>query len=161
MDISKIEPGDRNRVNVFIECLEGSRDFYEYDKNTGAFILKKVLDFSFPGCYGFIPRTHHIDAEPLDVIVLVSEQLQQGIVLSARPIGIIRLEGKIPDDVLIAVSVADKSFEMIKDISDLNNLDSLKEFLEKFKESRIEMVFNAEHAKKSIENAIRLYKEIE
>ncbi len=158
MDISKIEPGNKDVVNVFITCVKGSKDFYEYDKKTETFILKKVLDIPFPGAYGFIPKTHHIDAKVLDTLVLVSSQVQQGVVLPSRPIGIIRLKGNIPDDVLIAVSISDKNFEQIDDISQIENLNNLKEFLEKFKESEVEYVFDAEHAKKSIEIAINLYK---
>jgi inorganic pyrophosphatase len=158
MDISKIEPGNKDVVNVFIECVKGTKDFYGYDKKTETFILKRVLEIPFPDGYGFIPKTHHIDAEPLDVLVLISNQLQQGVVLPARPIGVIRLKGNVPDDVLIAVSISDKSFESINDISQVENLDELKRFLEIFKESTVEYVFDAEHAKKSIETSINLYK---
>ncbi|NIM47355.1 MAG: hypothetical protein GTN40_04345 [Candidatus Aenigmarchaeota archaeon] len=158
MDISKIEPGGKNTVNVFIKCIKGTKDFYEYDKKTETFMLKKVLEIPFPGAYGFIPKTHHIDAEPLDVLVLVSNQIQQGVVLPARPVGVIRLKGDVPDDVLIAVPISDKSFEQINDISQIENLEELKRFLESFKESTVEYVFDAEHAKKSIETAINLYK---
>lgn len=158
MDISKIEPGNKDVVNVFIECIKGSKDFYEYDKETETFILKKVLDFPFPGAYGLIPKTHHIDAEPLDVLVLISNNIQQGIVLPARPIGVIRMKGNVPDDVLVAVPISDKSFERINDISKINNLEELKKFLESFKGSKVEFVFDNIHARKSIETAINLYK---
>ncbi len=158
MDVLKIEPGNKDVVNVFIRCAKGSKELYEYDKKTETFVLKKVLEIPFPGAYGFIPRTHHIDAQPLDVIVLVSNKIQQGVVLPARPIGVIRLKGDIPDDVLITVSISDKSFEQTNDISQVENLDELKRFLESFKESTVEYVFDFKHAKKSIETAINLYK---
>jgi len=160
MDILKLEPGDVNRINVFIECLKDSRDFCKYDKKTEGFVLKKVLKSSFPGCYGFVPKTHHIDAEPLDVIVLTSSPLQQGIVLQARPIGIVRLKNKIIDDILIAVSLADKKFEKLFDLTKLqkNILAKIKNFLEEFKNMEVENIFDAEHAKRSVEHAIELYK---
>ena len=158
MDISKIEPGNRETVNVFIECMKNTKDLYEYDVETETFILKKVLDITFPGAYGFIPQTHHVDAKPLDVLVLSSDQVQQGIVLPSRPIGVIRLKGNIPDDVLIAVPISDKSFERINDITKINNLESIKNFLEGFKNLKVEFVFNAEHARRSVDIAINLYK---
>lgn len=161
MDVSKIEPGNSDVVNVFIECIKGSKDFYRYDEKTSTFILKRVLENSFPGAYGFIPKTHHIDAKPLDVLVLISDQVQQGIVLPAKPIGVIRLKGNVPDDVLIAVPISDRSFEQINDVSQVKNLDELKKFLETFKESEVEYTFDAEHAKKSIEIAINLFKRVE
>jgi inorganic pyrophosphatase len=160
MDISKIEPGNEDNVNVFVESVKGSKSFYEYDNKSGLFTLKKNLKIPFPGLYGFIPKTHHIDAEPLDVLILTSESLQQGIIVQSKPIGLIRLRAEIPDDVLIAISTADKEFENTVDISNISKetLDNLKEFLEQFKELEIENVFNAEHAKKSIRHAIDLYK---
>jgi len=158
MDVSKIEPGNMGMVNVFIGCIKTSKDYYEYDEKADTFILKRVLENPFPGAYGFIPKTHHIDAKPLDVLVLTSNQIQQGAVLPARPIGVIRLKGDVPDDVLIAVPISDESFRQINDISQIENLDELKKFLETFKGSKVEYVFDAEHAKKSIETAINLYK---
>ena len=158
MDISKIEPGNKDVVNVFITCMKNSKDCYEYDFKTDTFILRKVLNISFPGVYGFVPRTHHIDAEPLDVLVLTSDAIQQGIVIPARPIGIIRMRTSVPDDVLIAVPISDKNFESMRDATVKNNLEEIKNFLETFKELKVESVLDSEHAKKSIENAIELYK---
>lgn len=158
MDISKIEPGSRDVVNVFITCIKGSKDFYEYDDETDNFVLKKVLNASFPGVYGFIPRTHHIDAEPLDTLILISDQIQQGIVLPARPIGVIRLRSDVPDDILVAVPISDDAFKNVNDVSKISNLDEIKKFLEAFKGLKVEDVFGSEHAKRSIETAINLYK---
>jgi len=160
MDISKIESGNENKINVFIECVKGSKSFYEYDNKSGLFTLKKILKITFPASYGFIPRTHHIDARPLDVLVLTSEPLQQGVVVQARPIGLMRLRAEIPDDILIAASTADKEFENTIDLSNINKetLDNLKEFLEEFKGLEIENIFNAEHSKRSVRRAIELYK---
>lgn len=158
MDITKIEPGNRDVVNVFITCVKGSKDFYEYDSKTDTFILKRVLNILFPGVYGFVPKTHHIDAEPLDVLVLVSNHIQQGVVLPSRPIGVIRMKGKVPDDIMVAVPISDQSFGKISDVSKLSELEEIKSFLEAFKGLKVEFVFDAEHAKRTIENAISLYK---
>ena len=161
MDISTIEAGNKDVVNVVIESVKGSKSFYKYDDKSGLFNLKKILEDTFPGSYGFIPKTHHVDAKFLDVLILASDSIQQGIVAQAKPIGLIRLRAQIPDDVLIAVSVADKKFENINDLSNLNKetLDNLKGFLEKFKELKIENVFDSEHAKNAVRRAIELYKE--
>jgi len=162
MDISKLEPGNKDKINVFIECLKGSKDFYRYDQKVGIFVLKKVLKSPFPGCYGFIPKTHHIDAKPLDVIVLTKEDLEQGIVLEAKPIGVIRLKNEVWDDILIAVSTKDKIFEKVHDITEVpkNVLENLKSFLEEFKEKSVEKIFEVHHAKKSIEHAIEFFKKV-
>lgn len=158
MDTSKIEPGSKDIVNVFITCMKGSKDFYEYDKKTDNFVLKKVLNIPFPGAYGFIPKTHHIDAEPLDTLVLILDQVQQGIILPARPIGVVRLRSSVPDDILVAVPISDEKFERTNDLTRINGLEEVKNFLEKFKGLRVESVLGPEHAKKSVEAAINLYK---
>jgi len=160
MNISKIEPGDARRINVFVECVKGSKDFCEYDNKSGAFVLKKVLDSPFPGCYGFIPRTHHIDAEPLDVLVLINESLEQGIIIQARPIGIVRLKNKLIDDILIAVSAMDKEFEKVNDLLKLEDktIKEIEGFLVEFKNMEVEDIFGVDHARRSVEHAIELYK---
>ncbi|MEM5778426.1 MAG: inorganic diphosphatase [Candidatus Aenigmatarchaeota archaeon] len=154
MEISKIEPGSQNQFNVLITCEKNSRDYCEYDEKSDAFILKKVLSQSFPGYYGFIPKTHHIDAEPLDVLILTEEPLKQGIVVKVKPIGLIRLRSKIPDDVLIA------TLNETKDLLSLEKetLERLKSFLEELKGKEIEEIFGIEKAKKAVERAIELYK---
>lgn len=163
MDISKIGPGDKNLVNVFVESVKGSKSYYKYNKKTGIFTLKKIIGIPFPGSYGFIPRTHHIDARPLDVFVMSSDSIQKGTVLQARPVGLIRLRSEIPDDVLIVVPVADKELDNIVDLSNMSKetVDNLKIFLEQFKELEVENVYDSDRAKKAVGRAIELYKRME
>jgi len=161
MDISKIEAGDISKLNVFIESMKGSKNYYRYDDVTGTFILQKVLKQEFPGCYGFIPRTHHVDAKPLDVLILTTEPLELGVVIKVRPIGVIRFKSEIPDDVLIAVPLNEKKYNDIKDVTKLSKdiLKKLKIFLEDFKGLIIERVFDAQRAKNAVRRAIELHKE--
>lgn len=160
MDISKLEPGNKERLNVFIKSLKGTKDLYEYDENAEVFVLKKTFNTSFPGNYGIVPKTHHVDAELLEVLVLTDRPLQQGTVLEVRPVGVIRMRGNIPDDVLIAIPVEDKKYERIKDLSQLNEamIKNLKAFLEEFKNSKVENTFDSERAKRAVERSIELYK---
>jgi len=157
MDVSKISPMDSGLVNVFVECVNGSKDFYEYSKDTDSFKLKGILDISFPGAYGFVPKTHHVDGEPLDVMVLMSGQTSQGAIVPSRPIGVMRFKGDVPDDVLIAVAASDKSFDKVKDLKDVD-LGDVKNFLESFNKLKVEVVFDVVHAKRSVDAAINLYK---
>jgi inorganic pyrophosphatase len=162
MDISKIGPGNKDLVNIFVESVKGSKSYYRSDKKVGLFILKKILEVPFPGSYGFIPRTHHIDAKPLDAMIISSDPINKGIVVQAKPIGMIRLRSEIPDDVLIVVAIADREFEKIKDLSTLNKdiQDNLKAFLEQFKELKIENVFDSERAKKAVGRSIELHRKM-
>jgi inorganic pyrophosphatase len=162
MDISKIGPGNKDLVNVFVESVKGTKSYYKYDKKMDVFVLKKILEVPFPGSYGFIPRTHHIDAKPMDAMIISSDPINKGIVVQAKPIGMIRLRSEIPDDVLIVVAIADMKFEKIKDLSTLNKdiLDNLKAFLEQFKELKIENVFDSERAKKAVGRSIELHRKM-
>ena len=60
MDISKVEPGNEDSVNVFTETEKGSKSYYKYNKESGMFMLQKVLKTEFPGTFGFVPKTHHV-----------------------------------------------------------------------------------------------------
>ncbi len=92
--------------------------------------------------------------------MLTDRPLQQGTVLEVRPVGVIRMRGNIPDDVLIAIPVEDKKYERIKDLSQLNEamIKNLKAFLEEFKNSKVENTFDSERAKRAVERSIGLYK---
>jgi inorganic pyrophosphatase len=160
MDISKIEAGSENIINVFIESEKGSKNSYEYDSRLGLFKLKKVLGNTFPASHGFIPRTHHVDGKTLDVLILSSDTIRQGTLVQARPIGMVRLKAEVPDIVLIAVPLADKSFEKTKNLSEVSKeaMDNIKSFLQEFKQMEVDDVFDSERAKKSVKRAIELHK---
>jgi len=93
-------------------------------------------------------------------MVLTDEPLKQGILIQARPIGFIRLRGKLPDDILVAVLLTDKKFEKTQDLSrlDENEIEKLKSFLEELKEKQFENMFGPVHARKVVEVSIELYK---
>ena len=93
-------------INVIIENPRGSKNKYEIDKKTGIIKLDRAMKTAqdFPFDYGFVPRTFWDDDDPLDVIVLATYPLSPGILLEARPIGIMKMidcgEG---DDKIIVV----------------------------------------------------------
>jgi inorganic pyrophosphatase len=160
MDISKIEPGNKNMINVFVESEKGSKNCYEYDAKLGLFKLKKVLKTAFPGSHGFIPKTHHVDGKTLDVLVLSSDTIRQGTLVQVKPIGSIRMKADIPDIVLIAVPVTDEDFSVYKNITEIgeDTINNLKTFLEEFKALQVGDVFDSENARKAVERATELYK---
>jgi inorganic pyrophosphatase len=159
MDISEVQPGNKDLVNVFVESVKGSKSYYKYDAKKGMFTLKKVLKTPFVGSFGFVPKTHHVDGESLDVLLLASESIEQGIAVEARPIGMVRMKSEIPDDVLVAVPTADNDFRNVKDLSKIDEglMKSLKAFLEEFKEMKVENMFDSEHAKNAVRRSIELY----
>ena len=123
---------------VLIEIPRGSRNKYELDKTTGLLKVDRVL-FSavfYPANYGFIPRTHCDDGDPLDALVLGSESVVPMCLVQARPIGAMRMrDDKGIDDKIIAVHVNDPSVAHYRDISQLppHNLAELRRFFEDYK----------------------------
>lgn len=80
----KIRPEDFYAV---IEITKGSKNKYELDKATGLMVLDRILYTSthYPANYGFIPRTYAEDKDPLDVLVLCSEQINQQTLVRFTP----------------------------------------------------------------------------
>src|SRR5258708_5162512 len=78
---------------AFIEIPAGSKIKYELDKPTGLLRVDRVLYSSvhYPANYGFIPQTYCPDGDPLDVLVLCQEAVTPGVLLRARPIGVMRM----------------------------------------------------------------------
>ena len=120
-DISpdRIQPEDFVAV---IEIPKGSKKKYELDKETGLIILDRVLYTSthYPANYGFIPRTYGDDGDPLDVLVLCSEELDPLTLVRCYPIGYISmLDGGKNDEKIIAIPFSDPTYNSYHDISEL------------------------------------------
>ena len=93
-----------------IEIPAGSSNKYEYDKDLNVFKLDRTLysPVHYPGAYGFIPRTHSLDNDPLDVLVLLDGYSFTGAVLEVRPLGVLEMQDeKGPDHKILAVPTTD------------------------------------------------------
>ncbi|MGI5971444.1 MAG: inorganic diphosphatase [Oscillospiraceae bacterium] len=105
-----------------IEIVKGSKKKYELDKETGLLILDRILYTSthYPANYGFIPRTYGDDCDPLDVLVLCSEEIDPMTLVRCYPIGVISMKdgGKL-DDKIIAIPFSDPNYNTYKSISEL------------------------------------------
>lgn len=120
-DISpnRIKPDDFVCV---IEIGKGSKKKYELDKETGYIILDRILYTSthYPANYGFIPRTLGDDGDPLDVLLLCSEELDPLTLCRAFPIGVISMiDNGRNDEKIIAIPFSDPMYNRFTDISQL------------------------------------------
>ena len=119
VDPKRISP--ENFLSV-IEIPQGSKKKYELDKATGLIILDRILYTSthYPANYGFIPRSYGDDGDPLDVLVLCSEELDPLTLVRCYPIGYISMldDGK-NDEKIIAIPFADPTYSSYKDITEL------------------------------------------
>jgi len=151
-------PNPPDEIYVMIHVSSGSKYYYSTEK--GVLTISKAFANPLTAAYGLIPATHHTDAEPLDVLVLVSEPPMPCTLMPARPIGLVRLEGegKI-DDKILAVCSLDSEFEGVEDIADVPKR-MLSQLTDSIKEDWVTKItwLDAAKAKKAIEHAIGLYK---
>lgn len=125
-----IDPGSVDEMNVIIEIPRNSMNKYEIDKETGLIALDRVLHTAqqYPFDYGFVPQTLWDDGDALDVVLLTTQPLLPGILVHARPIGVLPMvDGGDKDEKILAVPANDPRFADIQDISDVNK-HTLKEF---------------------------------
>ena len=105
-----------------IEIPKGSHHKYEVDKPTGLLKLDRVLYSAvhYPANYGFIPRTHAEDGDPLDVLVLMQEAVVPLTIVRARAIGGLRMtDDKGGDDKIIAVCIDDPAYASYRELREL------------------------------------------
>ena len=154
-------------INVIVEIPKGSRNKYEYHKQTGAFKLDRVLysPVHYPGDYGFIPQTYYDDDDPFDVLVVTNLPTFTGCIVEARPIGMFRMNDRgEPDDKILAVLQYDPFFDDIADYTNLppHYLKEVEHFFAVYKDlegARVEPIGweNAATAKERIRYAINHY----
>lgn len=115
--------------NTIIEIPRGSTNKYEIDQKTGVIRLDRVLysPLFYPFDYGYIPQTHYLDGDPLDVLVLLSHPTFPGCVIEAKPIGVLEMrDEKGPDEKILCVATKDPRYGY-RDSIDRVNPHTLKE----------------------------------
>ncbi len=156
-------------INVIVEVPKGSQNKYEYDKKTNMIRLDRVL-FSpifYVGDYGMIPQTLSGDGDPLDVLVLVTNPTYPGILIEARPIGLLKMkDGKRIDNKILCVANNDPRYSRYRDIKDVeeHTLKEIYHFFQVYKDlegKKVQVIGweSASKAKKIIRSAINSYKE--
>lgn len=126
-------------VNTVIEIPRGSTNKYEMDSELGVFKLDRVLysPLFYPFDYGFIPQTHYLDGDPLDVLVLLSHPTFPGCVIEAAPIGVLYMsDEKGADEKILAVATKDPRFGYRRSIQQLNDhtLKEISHFFQVYKD---------------------------
>lgn len=118
-----IDPGTKEEMTVIVEINKGSHNKYEIDKKTGLIALDRVAHTgqNFPFDYGFVPQTLWEDGDALDVVLLTTYPIPPGILVRARPVGLMKMiDGGEGDDKVIAVPTEDPRWDAVKDLSDVN-----------------------------------------
>lgn len=165
---------DKNRITpeefvAVVEIQKGSKQKYEMDKKTGLLILDRILYTSthYPANYGFIPHTLAEDGDPLDVLILCSEELLPMSLVKCYPIGVITMKdnGSV-DEKIIAIPLTDPTYNGYKSIHDLPKhvFDEMQHFFTVYKqlenkETAVDSVLDENEAVRIIAKCIRCYQE--
>lgn len=143
MDLTKLKMGDNppEVVNVVIEIPQGSLVKYELDKDSGFIVADRFhyTSMPYPFNYGFIPNTKADDGDPVDVMVVSSQPLSVGIVISVRVIGMLEMEDEAGVDtkiIAVPTTKVDPFYAHINDVSDLDEptQKKIKHFFDHYKE---------------------------
>ena len=109
-------------IDVFVEIPKGSRNKYEWDHETGNFVLDRML-FSavhYPGDYGFVPNTYAEDDDPLDALVILGEPTVPGCIIRTRVVGIFHMsDEKGRDSKILGVPDSDPRWAKVKELEDV------------------------------------------
>lgn len=162
-----VEPGTEDEMNVIIEIPKGSKNKYEIDKETGLIALDRVMHTAqdYPFDYGFIPKTYWDDGDALDVVVLTTYPLNQGVLVRVRPVAIMEMiDGGDLDSKIIAVPIEDPRWNDVKDLKDVNQhtLKEIEHFFATYKKIQTKEVETkgfkgSEEAKAAFNRSIELY----
>ena len=136
--LNDIPAGTRDEMNVIIEIPKGSKNKYEINKENGLIELDRVNHTAqdYPFDYGFVPQTHWDDGDALDVVLLTTYPLFPGVLVAARPVGIMHMvDGGEADEKVIAVPAGDPRFADIQDLADINKhtLREIEHFFKTYK----------------------------
>src|SRR5215471_5968884 len=130
---------------AIIETPKGSRNKFDYDPNTGLFMLGGLLPegMMFPFDFGFIPSTVGDDGDPLDILVLMDAPAHAGCLIDVRLIAVIMAEQtedgvKESNDRLMGVAVHSYQHEAVETIEDVSKtlLSQIEEFFVSYNKQR-------------------------
>jgi inorganic pyrophosphatase len=144
MSLHNVTPGDKtpDQFNVIIEIpMNADPIKYEVDKASGAIFVDRFMTTAmhYPCNYGYVPRTLADDGDPVDVLVITPYPLTPGVVVTCRPLGVLKMDDEAGGDAkLIAVPI-DKVLPIYshwKTTDDINpmRLKAIQHFFEHYKD---------------------------
>jgi len=147
MSLDKVTAGKDapQTFNVIIEIpMNADPVKYEVDKESGAIFVDRFMSTSmhYPTNYGYVPKTISGDGDPVDVLVITPVPLYPGVVVTCRPIGILRMEDEAGVDGKILAVPTDKILSIYtqwQKPEDLNplRLKTIAHFFEHYKDLEV------------------------
>jgi inorganic pyrophosphatase len=163
-----MKPNKPGCIWVVIEIPRGSRNKYEIDHVDGRAYLDRRLCTAtvYPADYGFIPETLGGDGDPLDALVLLEDPVYPGILVEARPVGVLYMQDEAGEDAkVICVPPGEPRWADVHDIShlppqlmaEIQHFFEIYKALEPNKYSSTEGIGNHEDAWREIEESRKAY----
>jgi inorganic pyrophosphatase len=144
MSLNKVPSGRDlpNDFNVIIEIpMNADPIKYEVDKDSGAIFVDRFMGTAmhYPCNYGYVPKTVSGDGDPVDVLVITPVPLIPGVVVTCRPLGILKMEDEAGLDGKVLAVPIDKILSIYSQWQkpeDLNplRLKTIAHFFEHYKD---------------------------
>jgi inorganic pyrophosphatase len=144
MSLHDVTPGAKvpHEFNVIIEIpMNADPIKYEVDKASGAIFVDRFMTTSmhYPCNYGYIPRTLADDGDPVDVLVITPYPLSPGVVVTCRPLGVLKMDDEAGGDAKLLAVPIDKVLPIYshwKKFEDINpmRLKTIQHFFEHYKD---------------------------
>ena len=114
-------------MKLAVEIPAGSFTKYETGEDGLIYVDRfQSMPVAYPANYGSMPSTLAGDGDPLDALVLTREALHPGVLISFRPIGVLRMVDKGEQDEKILGVPTDKvdpTYAGIRDLADLPDIE--------------------------------------
>jgi inorganic pyrophosphatase len=144
MSLHNVTPGSKapDEFNVIIEIpMNADPIKYEVDEESGAMFVDRFMGTAmhYPTNYGYIPQTLADDGDPVDVLVVTPYPLISGVVVTCRPLGILKMTDEAGgDSKLLAVPTTKilpiyAHWEKPADVTELR-LSAIQHFFEHYKD---------------------------
>jgi len=144
MSLQDVTPGARapDEFNVIIEIPMNALPIkYEVDKASGALFVDRFMSTAmhYPCNYGYVPQTLSDDGDPVDVLVITPFPLSLGVVVTCRPIGMLKMRDEAGGDAKLLAVPIDKilpiyqHWQKPEDMNDLR-LHQITHFFEHYKD---------------------------
>ena len=144
MSLHNVTPGEGapDAFNVIVEIpMNADPIKYEVDKESGAMFVDRFMSTAmhYPCNYGYVPQTLSDDGDPVDVLVITPFPLGAGIVVTCRPIGVLRMEDEAGGDAKLLAVPIDKILPIYahwQSPEDMNpwRLQQIQHFFEHYKD---------------------------
>jgi len=150
-------------IDVCVEISKNTHIKYEYDHQKKTLICDRILHtpFNYFFNYGFVPETLSKDNDPIDVVILMDEELVPGCSIRCKIIGCLETKddsGEDPKLIVCPSKKIDPTYNSMTDISDVpqHTLDKIYYFFSHYKDLENKRVSVGQFLNKT--NAISIFK---